>query len=87
MKVLKSWFDGAVTITHDGTSVYLNLDESAGGGKFKGILKGQGSISLGVMQAAELGEQDLNKLIPPAFLPVVEILENYANQAVQKLIG
>ena len=81
MKTLISLFAGAVTITEQGGNVFLNLNQSCGGGKVAGWLKLSGTIELGAMTAIEAGETVLATLLPASLAPLVLVIEGVVNTA------
>jgi hypothetical protein len=89
MKILKSYLNGAVVLAWQSGAVYLNVNGNVGGGKAVGIVSGQASIKIGVVASVEnLGEAELNALIAshaPTILPVVQMIEGFANSGLAAL--
>jgi hypothetical protein len=88
MKTVFSALGGALVLTEEGGVLTLSLDESLGGGAAAGVLKGQASVVLDAANGVKLGEAALNGVIQakaPALLPLAEVVEGVANQALQAL--
>ena len=85
MKTIKSYLNGAITITENAGSLFLNMDDSIGGGAAKGIFEGKATLSLGANQALDVLETDLNKIVPATFLPLVLAVEAVANSAIKAI--
>lgn len=89
MKTIFSAANGAVQLVEDGGVFTLQLSESAslGGGQAAGVLKvqGQGSVILDGQTGLKLGEAMLNAHIPAPLLPLAQVVEGVANQAVALL--
>lgn len=87
MKTIVSLLGGAVVLTEQGGVITLSLDATLGGGT-AGILKGQASLVLDVASGVKLGEGVLNAVIAqraPALVPLVQVVEGVANQALATL--
>ena len=88
MKTIVSLLGGAVVLTEQGGVITLSLDGSLGGGVAAGILKGQASLVLDVASGVKLGEGVLNAVSAqhaPALVPLVQVVEGVANQALATL--
>ena len=88
MKTLLSLLGGAVVLTEQGGVFTLSLNDSLGGGAAAGVLKGQASLVLDAGDGVKLGEAALNGVIQvkaPSLLPLVEVVEGVANQALTAL--
>lgn len=85
MRTLFSLFGGALVLTEQSGNLTLSWNESLGGGKVKGIVTGTGSIELGAYSAIQLGETDLNALLPAALQPFALVIEGVANTALVAL--
>jgi hypothetical protein len=82
MKTLLSLFGGALTITELSGVVSLNWNESIGGGKAAGFLKGQGTLVLDGPQDLQLVEGFVNGKLPAAILPFALAGEGILNTAI-----
>lgn len=89
MRTILSLANGAVTLTETDGVVSLNLDESLqlGGGAAAGLVKvsDKGSIALDGETGLKLGEALLNSHIPASLLPLAQVVEGVANQAIKAL--
>ena len=83
MKTLLSLLGGAITITEANGIVFLNLNESVGGGAAAGVIKGSASIQLSGDQALHLAEGWLNGKLPVSLLPLAVSIESIANAAIK----
>lgn len=85
-KQIASFANGAVTLTEDAGVFSLNFDESVsvGGGVAAGIakVKGTGSVQLDAGLGLKLGEALLNAHLPASLLPLAQVIEGVANQAI-----
>jgi hypothetical protein len=82
MKTIFSALGGALTLTEQSGTVTLSWDESIGGGLAAGIVKGQGSLVLNGTLGLQLGEKLLNAMLPASVLPLAQVVETVANQAI-----
>jgi len=89
MKVIASYLGGAAVLGWQGGALFLNIDGSLGGGKYAGIVSGQSSIKLAVVEGIEnLGEAEVNALVAqhePAFMPMLTAIEGFANASLAAL--
>lgn len=89
MKTIASLAGGAVLLTEDQGIITLSVDEavSLGGGEAAGIVKiaGKGSIQLNAELGIKLGEALLNSHLPAALLPIAQVVEGIANQAIKAM--
>jgi hypothetical protein len=89
MKTIASFAGGAIVLTEDAGVFALSVDESVsvGGGEVAGIVKvqGKGSVVLDAALGLKLGEALLNAHLPPALVPLAQVVEGVANQALLSL--
>lgn len=85
MKTIFSAFGGAVVLTEQAGIFTLSLDETIGGGLAKNIVTGSGGLVLNAPTGIQLGEALLNAHLPAAVLPLAEVVEGVANQAIAAL--
>lgn len=84
-KQVFSALGGALVLSEAEGVFTLSFDEALGGGEAAGILKGQGSLVLDGKMGLQLGEKLLNSHLPPAVVPLAQVIEGVANQAIQAL--
>lgn len=84
-KTIFSAYGGAVALVEDSGALALNWDESIGGGQAAGIVEGKGSLKLNGTLGIQLGEKLLNSHLPPTVLPLAQVVEGVANQAIAAL--
>ena len=83
MKTLLSLLGGALLVTEEAGVVTLSFDEALGGGAAAGVLKGSGSLVLNGEQGLQLGVNLMNAHLPPALLPLAQVVEGVALQALK----
>jgi hypothetical protein len=85
MKTLFSAFGGAILVTEQNEIVTVTLDESVGGGQASGVVVGKGTIVFQGPQAIKLAAALLNSVLPAALLPLAQVVEGVAAQAIAAL--
>lgn len=82
MKVIFSALSGAVVLSEDAGVVSLSFDDSIGGGAAAGLVSGKGSVQLNGPEAIQLAEKLLNSKLPASVLPLAQVVEGVAAQAI-----
>lgn len=86
MKQILSLLDGALVVSEDAGVISISLNESVGGGAAKDIVSGSASIKLNAMLGLQLGEKLLNAHLPASVLPLAQVIEGAANQAIAAIL-
>lgn len=86
MKEVARFANGVIVLKKDNGKFILAVSEDAslGGGEAAGIIKVKGSaeVELNAEQALKLAEALLNAHLPPALVPLAQVVEGIVNQAV-----
>lgn len=85
MKTIFSAYDGAITLIEDKGIFTLSFNESIGGGKSAGIIKGVGSLVLDAETALKLGEAAIIAHLPPAVQALGQAISGVVNSAIDSL--
>lgn len=75
-KQLLNYENGLVLVTEDQGKISLHINGQLGGGSAAGIVAGQGSITLDGELGLKLAIALLNAHLPPALLPIAQLVEN-----------
>ena len=85
MKTLKSWLNGAITITEQGGALFLNFNGALGGGDAAGIVQGSGSIKVDGNMGLHLAEGMINSHLSGTGLAIAQGAEALAESAVKSV--
>jgi len=84
-KVLLSLANGAVVVNEDAGVISVAINESLGGGKSAGMIKGSASIILDAEDGLKLGEQLVISHLPAAVQPLGQVVAGVINQAIDAI--